>query len=130
MANGTAKRTADSTPEQLPLDVETIKSSAQDVISDGAKIEDSDELETIIILLRGMIMVLIPEVENDVAQYPKNHCPAIGARAGIQEARNKSHVIPGSSIPQLIGHAQKLARCVLALIRHHETLGGGAPRES
>ena len=130
MANGTAERTADSTPEQLPVDIETIKSSAQEVITDGAKIDDPDELETIIILLRGMIMVLIPEVESDLAQHPKNHTPTIGARAGIQEARNKAHVVPGSSIPQLVGHAQKLARCVLGLIRHHENLSGSDHRES
>ncbi|WP_215456317.1 DUF6415 family natural product biosynthesis protein [Streptomyces sp. ATCC 21386] len=112
--------------ETAPLDIETIKSAAQDVITNGAKIEDVDELETIILLLRGMIMLLIPEVEADLARYAKSNTAAVGARAGVQEARIRAHAVPGSSIPELVGHAQRLARGVLALIRHHEKLGGAA----
>ncbi|MFJ3619601.1 DUF6415 family natural product biosynthesis protein [Streptomyces iakyrus] len=108
------------------MDIETIQQAAQDVIDNGAKITDADELETIILLLRGMIMVLIPEVEKGLAEHPKNHTPSICARAGITEARTRAHIVPGSDIPQLVGHAQRLARGVLALIRHHRKLGGAA----
>ncbi|MEU4484625.1 DUF6415 family natural product biosynthesis protein [Streptomyces purpurascens] len=108
------------------MDIETMQQAAQDVVDNGAKITDADELETIILLLRGMIMVLIPEVEKGLAEHPKNHTPSICARAGITEARTRAHIVPGSDIPQLVGHAQRLARGVLALIRHHRKLGGTA----
>jgi hypothetical protein len=124
--NATARRGQAEQPDTAPVDIETIKRSAEEVISDGAKIEDSDVLETIIILLRGMIMLLVSEVEKDLARYARNNSVAIGARAGITEARVRAHAFPGSDIPQLVGHAQRLARGVLALIRHHERLGGAA----
>ncbi|MGW6738641.1 DUF6415 family natural product biosynthesis protein [Streptomyces sp. NPDC055013] len=114
--------TADRTTESQPADIETMRRTAQEVISAGALIEDSDELETMILLLRGMVMVLVPDVEAATGHYAKNHTPAICARAGVQEARTRIYADPGTTVPQLVGHAQRLARCVLALIRHYGAL--------
>lgn len=123
MAHGTAERTTESNPDHPPADIETMRQTAQEVLADGARIEDSDELETLILLLRGMIMVLIPDVETATGRFPKNHTPAISARAGIKEARTRIYYTYGSDIPSMVGQAQRLARSVLALVRHYETLG-------
>ncbi|MGR4847896.1 DUF6415 family natural product biosynthesis protein [Streptomyces sp. LARHCF252] len=121
--NGTARKPETPTPEPTPVDIQTIRQTAQDVITDGAKIEDSDELETIIMLLRGMIMLLIPEVETATGWFPKSDIPAICARACVGESRMRIRLEVGGNIPQLVGHAQRLARSAQALADHYENLG-------
>ncbi|MCX5234618.1 DUF6415 family natural product biosynthesis protein [Streptomyces prunicolor] len=123
MANGTADRVTESNPEHEPVDIGMMERTAQEVISDGAKIEDSDELDTVVMLLRGMVMLLVPEIEEALGRFPKSHTPAISARAGIQEARNRIAYVPGTNLSQLVSHAQRLARSVLALTRHYKALG-------
>ena len=124
MSNATAQTTSTDKPETLPVDVATIRESAEDVITNGAQMEDPDEVETIILLLRGMIMLLVPEVEVAMSKHPKNHIPAICARACIGEAQMRLRLGSGSNLAVMISTAQRLARSVRALADHYVGLGG------
>jgi len=107
-----------------PVDIETIHEVAEDVIATGARIEDADEMITIILLLRGAIMLLIPEVEIVSAKHPRDHIPCICARACIGEARMRLRLGPGENHTVRLATAQRLARSVKALVEHYRKLGG------
>jgi hypothetical protein len=95
------------------------------VLADGAKIEDPDEIGTITLLLRGMITLLVPEVEALAGAHPRNHNPAICARACLGEARMRLRLGPGDTLTVRVSVAQRLARSVLSLADHYANLGGG-----
>jgi hypothetical protein len=107
------------------VDIETMRRDADDVISNGATIEDPEELETVILRLRGMLMLLIPELVGLMPRHSRDAVPVICARAGITEARTRLRLEAGSGIPQQVAHAQRLARSVRALANHYVKLGGG-----
>lgn len=123
MPNATAEVPVNDTEGTPPVDLETIRKTAEDVITDGARIEEADELQTIILLLRGLITLLIPHVEAATGNFPRNHTPAICARACIGEGRMRLRLEASDSIPQLVGLAQRLARTVMQLADHYEELG-------
>ncbi|WP_432129583.1 DUF6415 family natural product biosynthesis protein [Streptomyces tendae] len=106
-----------------PLDLETIRRTAQEVIADGARIEQPDEIATIITLLRGVLELLIPEVETLTGRHPREHVPAICARACLGESRMRLRLGNGDTPAVRLSTAQRLARSALALADHYERLG-------
>ncbi|MFI8834026.1 DUF6415 family natural product biosynthesis protein [Streptomyces afghaniensis] len=108
-----------------PVDIATMRQTAEEVIANAATITDADEMETTILLLRGMIMLLIPEVEVATGKFPRDDVPSICARACLTESRTRLRLVAGNDIPQQVAHAQRLARSVRALADHYVNLGGG-----
>lgn len=124
MGNRTAQRSADSKPEPLPLDVPTMRETAARLLSEDAELPSLEELETTTLLLRGMIMVAIPEVETAAGKLPEDDVPRACALACVGEAQMRLRLEPSNgTLPACVAHAQRLARSVRALTDHYVNLG-------
>lgn len=109
-----------------PIDVGTMRETAARLLAEDAELPTLDDLVTLILLLRGMIMVAIPEIEIATGKLPKDDVPRACALACIREARMRLWLEPGGNLPQQVAHAQKLARSVRALADHYVNLGCAA----
>lgn len=127
MVHGTTEKAA--TPEEtLPPDIETMRASARRTLTENAELPTPDELDTLVLVLRGHIHLLIPEVERAAARQPEDSIPRYCALACLGEAHNKLRLGDGGSLPIRISVVRKLARVVNALCDHYENLGGDHPR--
>ncbi|MFG3101830.1 DUF6415 family natural product biosynthesis protein [Streptomyces sp. NPDC048182] len=124
MANGTAREAAQPRESsELPVDLETIRSAAHDVLTDGRSLTDPDEAETIILLLRGMIRLLVHEVHELASRLPREDNHRARAFACIAEARMRLRLkTEYAAHAVLVSLAQRLARTVGALADHYESL--------
>ncbi|MGW2781055.1 DUF6415 family natural product biosynthesis protein [Streptomyces populi] len=107
---------------ETPPDVTTMRATVSRLLSAGAPPE-AGELETLTLLLRGHIEVLIPDVQAVADRMPENDIPRYCALACIGEARRKLTIEPGPGLSNQLAHARRLARVVNALCDHHENLG-------
>ncbi|MEV7885898.1 DUF6415 family natural product biosynthesis protein [Streptomyces sp. NPDC002817] len=112
------------TSTSAPIDVQTMHETAARLLSEDAELPSLEELETTTLLLRGMIMVAIPDVETAAGKLPEDAIPRACALACIGEARMRLRLEPSNgTLPAGIAHAQRLARSVRALADHHVNLG-------
>ncbi|MFD8011260.1 DUF6415 family natural product biosynthesis protein [Streptomyces sp. NPDC058955] len=130
--NATAQGAAEQVPDQvheraIPLDVRAMRERALGALGEAAESLPTDELDSLIQALRGMLMLLIPEVVTAAGRHPKGDMPRICALAGVEEAsrRLRTRSVPAAS-PWALRHTRRLARSVLALTDHYVNLGGGA----
>ncbi|MDX3252491.1 DUF6415 family natural product biosynthesis protein [Streptomyces scabiei] len=124
MGNRTAQRSAESKPEHVPLDVPTMRDTAARLLAEEAELPSLEEVETLTLLLRGMIMVAIPEIETAAGKLPEDAVPRACALACVGEARMRLRLEPSNgTLPACVAHAQRLARSVRALADHYVTLG-------
>lgn len=105
-----------------PLDIATMRDSANRMLANSAPLPSYDDLQTVILLLRGHLMLLVPEVEVLASRLPDDDVLGKVARAGVSEARRHLDELPSSNLPRAVGHAQRLARSVEALCTHVENL--------
>ncbi|AVV42371.1 hypothetical protein C6376_13985 [Streptomyces sp. P3] len=125
MAHRTADSGTESKPEHIPIDVEAMRETAARLLSEDAELPSLEEVETLTLLLRGMIMVAIPDVETAAGKLPKDDVPRACALACIGEARMRLRLEPSNgTLPAGVAHAQRLARSVRALADHYVNLGG------
>lgn len=111
-----------------PDDLAAMREDAAQLLAEDAEPPTSEALGTLTQKLRGNLMLLIPEVERSACGRPKDDVPKGAATAGITEARIRlMHDRPRPTLPSRIAHAQRLARSVIALLRHLEILGPPAP---
>jgi hypothetical protein len=110
--------------DRRPVDVETMRATARRLLAEDAEPPMPDELETLTLTLRGMIMLAVPEVETAAGRLPEDDVPRYCALACVGEARMRLDLEPGHGLPAGIAHAQRLARSVNALCDHLENLGG------
>lgn len=125
VATGRTQDAADGTDagrDQRPPDIQVMRESARILLAEGAELPVLDELETLILTLRGHIHLLIPEVAKAVARQPKDSIPRYCALACIGEAHNKLRLSEGGTPRLRVSVAQKLARVVNALCDHYENL--------
>ncbi|MVO86088.1 hypothetical protein GPA10_15330 [Streptomyces sp. p1417] len=112
-----------------PVDAVMMRRTTSRLLSPGAEVvTDPKELNDLTLLLRGHIMLLIPEVEAATAWFPDDDVPATCARACLGEARMKLNVAPPAGPAAGIAHSQKLARVLNALLDHQENLSDAPPR--
>ncbi|MFD7314929.1 DUF6415 family natural product biosynthesis protein [Streptomyces sp. NPDC059883] len=101
-----------------------MRETAARLLSEEAELPSLEELETTTLLLRGMIMVTIPDVETAAGKLPEDDIPRACALACIGEARMRLRLEPSNgTLPAGIAHAQRLARSVRALTDHYVNLG-------
>jgi hypothetical protein len=101
-----------------------MRASARRLLADDAEPPSLEELETLTLILRGHLMLAIPEVEAAAGRLPKDDASRHCALACIGEARMRLGLEPGPTLPAGIAHAQCLARSVNALADHYEKIGG------
>ncbi|WP_269853638.1 DUF6415 family natural product biosynthesis protein [Streptomyces sp. RPT161] len=92
------------------------------VLGDRAAYPRYEEVEELVLCLRGHIMLLIPEVETLACAQPKDDLCRALALAGIAEARRKLRGDTGTGLASAVLHAQQLARACQALLLHHKRL--------
>ena len=95
MGNGTAQPSAESKPEHVPLDVPTMRETAARLLDEDAELPSLEEVETLTLLLRGRIMVAIPEIEAAAGKLPEDDVPR--ACASINCKRRGGRASSGSS---------------------------------
>jgi hypothetical protein len=113
--------------DSLPLDRETMRAATRRLLGPDAQLPAYEEVETLTLLYRGNLMLLIPEVDKAACGLPKDDVPRACALACIGEARIRLDLEPGTSLPATIAHAQRLARSVQALCDHLANLSGERP---
>jgi hypothetical protein len=109
---------------QAPIDVDLMRASAARLLDKDAELPSAAELETLTLLLRGHIMLVIPEVEEAAAKLPEGDIPRACALACVGEARMRLRMEAGGNLPQQVAHVQRLARSVRSLADHCVNLGG------
>ncbi|MFK0124865.1 DUF6415 family natural product biosynthesis protein [Streptomyces nigra] len=109
----------DTTTKAMPVDVATIRDTTSTLLGPDPQLDD---LDTLVLALRGHIQLLIPEVEALAAAQPKDTPERFCALACIGEAQRKLRLGDGQTPPTRIAVAQKLARVVNALCDHYEKL--------
>ncbi|WP_328932640.1 MULTISPECIES: DUF6415 family natural product biosynthesis protein [unclassified Streptomyces] len=124
MANATAPETkgADRT---VQVDVKSIRATTDLLLSPDPGfpgIGEEDNWETLYLLLRGLIMTLIPQVEIRMMGLPESDVPRACASACIGEAQMRLRIGLGDQQGVRIAVAQRLARSVKALLDHYENL--------
>jgi hypothetical protein len=70
------------------------------------------------------LLRLIPEVEQLAGRLPDDDIPAKVAQAGVAEARRRLYEIEAVGLDGEVKRVQRLARSVLALCDHHDSLTG------
>jgi hypothetical protein len=115
--------------DNRPPDIATMRTAAAELLGEDAPLPRYEDVQTLTLLYRGNLMLLIPEVEIMTGRFPENDAPARVALAGIAEARRRLDEIPTATekvgLVSEVKRAQRLARSVLALCDHYENLGGG-----
>ncbi|MEV6796421.1 DUF6415 family natural product biosynthesis protein [Streptomyces sp. NPDC051320] len=116
------ERSARAGRDPRPLDIVTMRESAYQLLAEDAELPLLDELQTLILLLRGHLMLLIPEVADVACRRPQDDPWRAAASVGIGEARRRLDLIQSHRLPVVVRHAQHLARSVNALCTHLENL--------
>lgn len=107
----------------VPLDVETMRATTARLLGDDAELPSEAELNDLVMLCRGHLMLLIPEVEKAACRRPAGDTGA-AARAGVGEARRRLDAVAEGPLPRQVAHGQRLARSVVCLLGHLAALGG------
>ncbi|MFM9448238.1 DUF6415 family natural product biosynthesis protein [Streptomyces acidiscabies] len=110
--------------DSLSVDVETMRATTARVLADDAGLPTADELETLVLMYRGHLMVLIPEVGRVTLGCPEDDADVVAARAGVREARRRLDMAGDGGFPRELAHARRLARSAVCLLGHLESLGG------
>ncbi|MGW7007088.1 DUF6415 family natural product biosynthesis protein [Streptomyces sp. NPDC054933] len=99
-----------------------IAETVETVLGERGAYPRYEEIEELVLCLRGHIMLLIPEVETLACAQPKDDLVRSLALAGIAEARRKLRGDTGTGLASAVIHAEQLARACRALLLHHERL--------
>lgn len=107
----------------IALSIGSMRERADLLLGPDTELPAYEELQEWAALLRGDLMRLIPEVEDRTRVLPSGDADRAAAMAGVGEARRRLDAIPaGSSMPKEVIVVQRLARCVIALTTHVQTL--------
>lgn len=123
MPEPTAQPTAPQR-DPRPLDIATMRATTAQLLADGAEPRSPDQLDTLMLQLRGHLILLIPEIEDLADVLPEGDQPRKLAEAGMGEARRRLAELPESNPPRAAAYARRLARSVEALCTHLERLAG------
>ena len=114
------------TPEAhggIALGIGSMRERADLLLGPDAELPTFEELQEWAALLRGDLIRLIPEIEDRTRALPADDTDRAAALAGVGEARRRLDAIPlGGSMPKEVIIVQGLARCVIALTTHVQTL--------
>ncbi|MBU6529815.1 DUF6415 family natural product biosynthesis protein [Streptomyces sp. NPDC057245] len=107
----------------VPVDPKRMRETATLLLAPDAREPAPDELDSLLLALRGMIENAVPEIEAVAARLPEDDVPRACALACIGEARMRLRLTPGEAFDQRHIVAQKLALTVRSLADHYWALG-------
>lgn len=116
---------------RMPPDIATMRAVVARLLDPDAAPEllppAPDEVETLIVQLRGHLDLLVPEVEETAQRLPRQDISRYCALACAGEARERLRSEPTPRFGGPLGHTRRLARTLNALCDHWETLTGVTP---
>ncbi|MCM2577968.1 DUF6415 family natural product biosynthesis protein [Streptomyces meridianus] len=124
---GTPERT-EPDAAALPVDLAVIRETIDAVLGENATLPRYEQVEEYVLLLRGHVMLLVPEVEDRARLRPADDPSRCRALAGVGEAQRQLNGATGPGLVSAVQHAQRLARCCQALLCHYARLTGLAER--
>ncbi|MEH0424527.1 DUF6415 family natural product biosynthesis protein [Streptomyces sp. B21-083] len=109
----------------LPLDVETMRASAYRLLVPDAAVPSVEELHTLMLMLRGHLALIIPEVGRAAsARRGDDTLIRADARMAISETCRKLRIKPSPGLSSHLAYARRLSRSLNALCDHYENLRG------
>ncbi|MEU2434353.1 DUF6415 family natural product biosynthesis protein [Streptomyces sp. NPDC007861] len=105
--------------ESSPPDLATMRQTGGQIRRMGLP---GPELKYLTAEMRGYVELLIPEIRRLIARLPAGDAPARVAQIGVDEAWRRLHTPPGFGPDAAYAQAQRLARSVLSLCDHYESL--------
>ena len=124
---GTVEQASDTAPLAIAMMRETVNRLLDPDAVPEALPPTADELETLALLLRGHLDLLMPEVEQQAARLPKDSIPRYCALACLGEARGRLRTAPSPVSGGDLAYARRLARTLNALCDHYEHLRSEQP---
>ncbi|MFJ6657799.1 DUF6415 family natural product biosynthesis protein [Streptomyces sp. NPDC091377] len=106
------------------LDLDAMRDAARRILGGQMGMVTDDELELITSRLRGHLMLAIPAVQEATTKHPEGDIPSACALVGVQDARQRLDKEPAATRTAGLAHVQLLARSVMALCDHYESLTG------
>lgn len=82
-----------------PVDVDLMRENAARLLADNAELPTAEELGTLVLMLRGHIMLVISEVQAATERLPEDDVPRACALACIGEAHMWLRLEPGGNLP-------------------------------
>ncbi|MFP3987105.1 DUF6415 family natural product biosynthesis protein [Streptomyces sp. E11-3] len=114
--------------DDRPPDIETMRAVTASLLADDAQLPRYEDLELMLLQLRGHLMLLIPIVEDIACVLSARDVPAQCALPGVSAARDRLNDVPAAvekvGLVSEVRRAQRLARSVDALCDHYENLNG------
>ena len=111
-------------PVIAPPDIETMRETAALLLGPDTAPEMEichlEELDTLTVMLRGHLALLITEAGRAIGRLPKTSGTRNRTAACIGEARRKLTTEPSGREGGLLVHARRLARVLRALCAHYE----------
>ncbi|WP_241826857.1 DUF6415 family natural product biosynthesis protein [Streptomyces graminilatus] len=110
----------------LPLDIETMRASARRLLAPAdAVVPSMQELETLTLLLKGHMALIIPELGRAASsRCGDDTLKRADARVSISETCRKLRIEPSPALSAQLGYARRLSRCLNVLCDHYEELCG------
>ena len=122
--------TTASTPaqrvEDAPLDIAAMRKTAAPTLDTGAALPRYDDLQDTVLLLRGHLNLLVPEIEGLARALPDGHPMRAPALVAAAHARVQLDAGPGPGLVSAANHAKALARHLRTLCGHYETFSTAA----
>ena len=114
-----------SHPEARPLlDIVRMRADAAEFLDVCVPLPRYEDVQNAAADCHRNLLKLIPEVEQLAGRLPDDDIPAKVAQAGVAEARRRLYEIEAVGLDGEVKRVQRLARSVLALCDHHDSLTG------
>ncbi|WP_405950653.1 DUF6415 family natural product biosynthesis protein [Streptomyces prunicolor] len=112
-----------SRPEASP-DIARMRADAVEFLDVCVPLPRYEDVQNAAADCHRNLLKLIPEVEQLAGRLPDDDIPAKVAEAGVVEARRRLYEIEAVGLDGEVKRVQRLARSVLALCDHHDSLTG------
>jgi hypothetical protein len=112
----------------LTVDIETMRASARRLLAPDAAVPSVQELEALMLMLKGHLALVIPEVGRAASgRRGDDSFTRADARMAISETCRKLRITPSPGLSAHIAYARRLSRSLNALCDHYENLRGEHP---